>query len=207
MGRLRRHARSVAVRFRSEFRRSLDDPNAPLSLDMGPDSRTLLIAFGGMRGMMGNILPFEFFKATGTVAVKRLFVRDLRQAWYHRGVPGHGSSIEAVEYAPWRSFRQSEDSRYVALTMPRVLSRLPYGQDFKRVTEFNFEEEVDGKEHNNYSWMGASWAYASRITDSFAQYGWMARTRSRMPSRSRPDQAVRSRHRDCAHRPVPCAWL
>ena len=99
MGRLRRHARSVAVRFRSEFRRSLDDPNAPLSLDMGPDSRTLLIAFGGMRGMMGNILPFEFFKATGTVAVKRLFVRDLRQAWYHRGVPGHGSSIEAVGHS------------------------------------------------------------------------------------------------------------
>jgi type VI secretion system protein ImpC len=85
--------------------------------------------------------------------------------------------FEAVEYAPWRSFRQSEDSRYVALTMPRVLSRLPYGQDFKRVTEFNFEEEVDGKEHNNYAWMGAAWAYASRITDSFAQYGWMARTR------------------------------
>ncbi len=61
--------------------------------------------------------------------------------------------------------------------MPRVLARLPYGQDFKRVTEFNFEEEVDGKEHNNYLWMGAAWAYAARITDAFAQYGWMARTR------------------------------
>ncbi len=85
--------------------------------------------------------------------------------------------FEAVEYAPWRSFRESEDSRYVALAMPRVLSRLPYGQDFKRVTEFNFEEEVDGKEHNNYSWMGAAWAYAARITDAFAQWGWMARSR------------------------------
>jgi type VI secretion system protein ImpC len=85
--------------------------------------------------------------------------------------------FEAVEYAPWRSFRQSEDSRYVALTLPRVLARLPYGQDFKRVTEFNFEEEVDGKEHNNYAWMGAAWAYAARITDAFAQWGWMARTR------------------------------
>ena len=85
--------------------------------------------------------------------------------------------FEAVEYAPWRSFRESEDSRYVALAMPRVLARLPYGQDFKRVTEFNFEEEVDGKEHNNYTWMGAAWAYAARITDAVAQWGWMARTR------------------------------
>jgi type VI secretion system protein ImpC len=85
--------------------------------------------------------------------------------------------FEAVEYAPWRSFRESEDSRYVALAMPRVLARLPYGQDFKRVTEFNFEEEVDGKEHNNYTWMGAAWAYAARITDAVAQWGWMARSR------------------------------
>ena len=85
--------------------------------------------------------------------------------------------FDSVEYAAWKSFRDSEDSRYVALTLPRVLSRLPYGQNFKRVTEFNFEEEVDGKEHNNYSWMGAAWAYGARITDAYAKYGWLARTR------------------------------
>lgn len=85
--------------------------------------------------------------------------------------------FESVEYAAWKSFRESEDSRYVALTMPRVLGRLPYGENFKRVTEFNFEEQVDGKEHNNYLWMGAAWAYATRITDAVAQWGWMARTR------------------------------
>jgi type VI secretion system protein ImpC len=85
--------------------------------------------------------------------------------------------FDSVEYAQWKSFRESEDSRYVALTMPRVLARLPYGQDFKRVTEFNFEEQVDGKEHNNYTWMGAAWAYAARITDAFAQWGWMIRSR------------------------------
>jgi len=82
-----------------------------------------------------------------------------------------------VEYAAWKSFREAEDSRYVALTMPRVLGRLPYGENFKRVTEFNFEEQVDGKAHNNYLWMGAAWAYAARITDAVAQWGWMARTR------------------------------
>jgi type VI secretion system protein ImpC len=85
--------------------------------------------------------------------------------------------FDSVEYAPWKSFRDSEDSRFVALTMPRVLGRLPYGANFKRVEEFNFEEVVDGKAHDKYLWMGASWAYAARITDAFAKYGWMARTR------------------------------
>lgn len=85
--------------------------------------------------------------------------------------------FEGAEYAPWRSFRDSEDSRYVALAMPRVLARLPYGPDFKTVEEFNFEESVDGRNHDHYAWMGAAWAYAARITDAFAQYGWMARTR------------------------------
>lgn len=85
--------------------------------------------------------------------------------------------FEGAEYAPWRSFRESDDSRYVALTMPRVLARLPYGENFKTVSEFNYEEAVDGKEHDKYCWMGAAWAYAARITDAYAQYGWMARTR------------------------------
>jgi type VI secretion system protein ImpC len=85
--------------------------------------------------------------------------------------------FDSVEYAAWKSFRESEDSRYVALTMPRVLARLPYGENFKRVTEFNFEERVDGKDHHSYLWMNAAWAYAARITDAFAQYGWLAKTR------------------------------
>lgn len=85
--------------------------------------------------------------------------------------------FSSVEYAAWKSFRESEDSRYVALTLPHVLGRIPYGENFKRVEEFNFEEFVDGKEHDKYLWMNASWAYAARITDAFAKYGWMARTR------------------------------
>jgi type VI secretion system protein ImpC len=85
--------------------------------------------------------------------------------------------FEGVEYAAWKSFRESEDSRYVALTLPHVLARLPYGENFKKVDEFNFEEFVDGKHHDKYLWMNAAWAYAARITDAFAHYGWMARTR------------------------------
>ena len=68
--------------------------------------------------------------------------------------------FQSVEYAAWKSFRESEDSRYTALTLPRVLSRLPYGQDFKRVDQFNFEEAVDGRHHDNYSWMSAAWVRA-----------------------------------------------
>ncbi len=85
--------------------------------------------------------------------------------------------FNSVEYASWKSFRESEDSRYVALTLPRVLGRLPYGKDFKKVDEFNYEESVDGADHDKYLWMNASWAYATRITDAFSQYGWMIRSR------------------------------
>jgi pimeloyl-ACP methyl ester carboxylesterase len=92
---LERRARLMALRFRSPFRRQLEDPNVPLSLDMERDSSTVLLAFGGMKGLLG-VPPFEFFKATGGIEVKRLLVRDLRQAWYHRGIPGHGASIEDV---------------------------------------------------------------------------------------------------------------
>ena len=85
--------------------------------------------------------------------------------------------FDGVEYAQWKSFRESEDARYVALTMPHVLSRLPYGENFKKVTEFNFEEMVDGRDHDKYLWMNAAWAYAARVTDAFAKDGWFMRTR------------------------------
>jgi type VI secretion system protein ImpC len=85
--------------------------------------------------------------------------------------------FDAVEYGSWRGFRDSEDSRYVALAMPRVLGRLPYGAENKRVEAFSFEEDVDGKNHDKYLWMGAAWAYAARVTDAFARDGWFARTR------------------------------
>jgi type VI secretion system protein ImpC len=84
--------------------------------------------------------------------------------------------FDSVEYASWKGFRDSEDSRYAALAMPRVLGRLPYGKD-KPVEGFNFEESVDGTNHDKYLWMGAAWAYAARITDAFAKDGWFARTR------------------------------
>jgi type VI secretion system protein ImpC len=85
--------------------------------------------------------------------------------------------FSTVEHASWKSFRESQDSRYVALTLPHVLARLPYGEGFKTIEEFKFEEFVDGKDHDKYLWMNAAWAYAARITDAYAKHGWMAATR------------------------------
>jgi type VI secretion system protein ImpC len=87
--------------------------------------------------------------------------------------------FDSVDYAIWKSFRESEDSRYVALTMPRVLGRLPYGSGDaeRRIEEFNYEENVDGTDHEKYLWMNSAWAYAARVTDAFARDGWFMRTR------------------------------
>jgi len=87
--------------------------------------------------------------------------------------------FDTVEYAQWKSYRESEDSRFVTLVCPRVLSRLPYGKSTKPIDEFNFEEvETDSKgrgkpvPHEHYAWMNAAYAMGARLTDSFAQNGW-----------------------------------
>ncbi len=85
--------------------------------------------------------------------------------------------FDTVEYAKWKSFRASEDSRYVGLTLPHVLGRLPYGPDTLPVEAFNFQEDVSGKDHNRYLWSNAAYALGARITDAFAKYGWTAAIR------------------------------
>lgn len=79
--------------------------------------------------------------------------------------------FDSTEYAKWKSFRQSEDSRYVALALPRTLGRLPYGAETKPIDEFRYEEHVDGTDHSKYLWMNAAFALASKMTQSFSQYG------------------------------------
>jgi type VI secretion system protein ImpC len=85
--------------------------------------------------------------------------------------------FQSVEYAKWKSFRDSEDSRYVALALPHVLSRLPYGAANVPVEAFNFEEDVTGTEHDKYLWGNAAYALGTRLTDSFAKYHWTAAIR------------------------------
>src|ERR1700680_4994552 len=75
--------------------------------------------------------------------------------------------FDSTEYAKWKSFRQSEDSRYVALTLPRTLARLPYGEETKPIDEFKYEEQVDGTDHSKYLWMNAAYALGTRRKQHF----------------------------------------
>ena len=85
--------------------------------------------------------------------------------------------FQSVEYAKWKSFRESEDSRYVALVMPHILMRLPYGKENVPVEAFDFEEQVDGTDHKKYLWGNAAYALGTRLTDAFAKYHWCAAIR------------------------------
>ena len=86
--------------------------------------------------------------------------------------------FDTVEYAKWRSFRESEDSRYVGLVMPRFLGRLPYNPKDGQVTEgFNYVEEVDGSNHDKYLWCNAAYAMGARLTRAFEDFGWCAAIR------------------------------
>jgi len=88
-----------------------------------------------------------------------------------------GKIFDTTEYAKWKSFRQSEDSRYVGLTLPHVLTRLPYGKNGASVDGFNYEEGVDGTDHTKYLWSNAAYCLGARLTNAFARYGWCAAIR------------------------------
>jgi len=88
-----------------------------------------------------------------------------------------GKVFDTTEYAKWKSFRQSEDSRYVALTCPRILMRLPYGKATTPIEAFSYEEHVDGSDHSKYLWGNAAFALGARLTAAFATYGWCAAIR------------------------------
>jgi len=80
--------------------------------------------------------------------------------------------FQTPEYAPWRSLRDSEDSRYIGLTMPRFLARLPYGHKTSPVEEFAFEEDTKGADHHKYTWANSAYAMAVNINRAFKLYGW-----------------------------------
>lgn len=98
--------------------------------------------------------------------------------WTELSGPRDLSKIfESSELIKWRSFRESEDSRYVALTLPRTLGRLPYGPATIPVEEFDFAEDVDGSDHAKYLWTNSAYALATRITAAFAKHSWCAAIR------------------------------
>ena len=94
------------------------------------------------------------------------------------GIPRDlAKGFESTELVKWRSFRESEDSRYIVLTLPHVLLRLPYGPNTVPVEGFDFKEDVDGRDHAKYLWGSSAYAMAQRINNAFALYKWCAAIR------------------------------
>lgn len=83
----------------------------------------------------------------------------------------------APEYAAWRSLRESDDSKYIALAMPRILGRQPYGVTSNPVEEFAFEEDIAGAESSKFIWVNAAYGMATNIARSFKEYGWFSQIR------------------------------
>lgn len=101
------------------------------------------------------------------------------EAFTDLGKPRDLSKVfDTVEYAKWKSFRDSEDARYVGLTVPRFLGRLPFNpKDGSTVEGFNFVEDVDGTDHSKYLWVNTAFAMGARLTAAFETYGWCAAIR------------------------------
>jgi type VI secretion system protein ImpC len=99
-------------------------------------------------------------------------------SWQELGNPRDLTKIlQTAEYAPWRSLRDSDDSRYIGLTMPRFLSRLPYGAKTDPLEEFDFEEDTEGADHSKYCWANSAFAMGVNINRAFKLYGWCSRIR------------------------------
>lgn len=89
-----------------------------------------------------------------------------------------GKLFDTSDYIRWRSFRQSDDARYVGLTLPRVIGRLPYGAKTTPVEMFSFEEKIDeNNEGASYLWINAAYELASRMISAFEEHGWCAAIR------------------------------
>ncbi len=126
---------------------------------------------------MSNVAAAAFCPFV-SAADPKLFGFD--KGWTDLSTPRDLAKVfDSAEYAKWKSFRDSDDSRFVSLTMPRVLARLPYGATTKPVEAFGYEEgEFDKNgspkalDHANYCWMNSAYVMGTKLTDAFAKYGW-----------------------------------
>jgi type VI secretion system protein ImpC len=100
------------------------------------------------------------------------------ETWQELSNPRDLTKIfQTPEYAPWQSLRASENSRYLGLTMPRFLARLPYDPKNNPVDEFAFEEDIASADHGKYIWANSAYAMGTNITRAFKLYGWCSRIR------------------------------
>jgi type VI secretion system protein ImpC len=139
-------------------------------------------------------LPLRPFAARRRAAGRDVEDRGIGACTVHhrRGADGHADGLvgragesratsrrssRRPSTPPWRSLRESDDARYLAMCMPRFLGRLPYGAKTSPVDAFNFEEDTDGADHDKYAWCNAAYAMATNINRSFKEYGWCSRIR------------------------------
>lgn len=159
--------------YESEFGTAGGEPYAALIGDYEfsshPDDISLL-------GKMSNIAASGFCPFLSASAPKMFGFESFTELSKPRDLE---KIFESAEYIPWRSFRESDDSRFVTLTMPRTLARLPYGKATKPVEQFNFEEaNVTGdgthieSAHDSYCWMNAAYTLGTTLTQAYAKYGW-----------------------------------
>ncbi|ARP85563.1 type VI secretion system contractile sheath large subunit [Bordetella genomosp. 9] len=102
----------------------------------------------------------------------------LMESWAELANPRDITKLfQTPEHAAWRALRESEDSRYIGLTLPRFLARAPYGARSNPVDDFDFEEDTAEGDSSRYVWANAAYAMAVNINRSFKTYGWCSRIR------------------------------
>ncbi len=135
--------------------------------------------FSSLEVMQDRTYAEYFHYVTQTDAIIYPFAVVMNMdTWQELSDPRDLTKIfQTAEYASWRALRESEDAKYLALTMPRYLARLPYGAATDPVEEFDFEEETESADHSKYCWSNSAYASAVNINRSFKEYGWCARIR------------------------------
>ena len=175
----------------------LDFEDAPEIIQSGLYQHTYVSEYDqpGGEPIAALISAYEFDAGAQDVALLRNiskvsasahmpFIGSVGPAFFHKenmeqvaAIKDVGNYFDRAEYIKWKSFRETEDSRYIGLTMPRVLGRLPYGPDTVPVRSFNYVEEVKGPDHDKYLWTSASFAFAANMVRSFTQNGWCVQIR------------------------------
>lgn len=105
----------------------------------------------------------------------QFFGKESMEEW--KKIPDLSAYMETADYVKWNSFRQTEDARYLGLTFPRFMLRLPYGEDTEPVDNFDYEEDVKGEDHDKYLWGNSSFAFASNMIQAFMEDGWCVQIR------------------------------
>jgi type VI secretion system protein ImpC len=129
--------------------------------------------------LLGNVAKVAASAHTPFLAGASPTVMQM-ESWSELSNPSDIAKIFTTpEYNAWRMLRESEDSRYLGLALPRFLGRQPYGAKSDPVEEFDYEEDTEGADSNKYCWVNSAYAMAANINMSFKLYGWCSRIRGR----------------------------